>query len=150
MVRHRSRLAFLLTIILFATSTPALAQDAKGAKPRETQVLERNVRAELGFLASDAMQGRGSATNYERLAAEYIGSMFRQFGLEPGGDTDASNTRSFVQRAQLETGRFVSTPKITAGDKTWQYGNDFLVNGIRVGRISGDLQIVEGDSAPTK
>jgi len=61
-------------------------------------IREENIRAELGFLASDAMQGRGSGTVYERIAAEYIGSQFRQFGLEPGGDTDSAGNKSFVQR----------------------------------------------------
>jgi aminopeptidase YwaD len=144
MAHHRSRLALLLSIALIGTSVSAFAQS------RELQVLERNVRAELGFLASDAMQGRGSATNYERLAAEYIGSMFRQFGLEPGGDTDASNTPGFVQRVQLETARFVSAPTVTAGTKSWQYGKDFLVTGIRTPRLSGELQIVDADAAPAK
>ncbi len=132
MVHHQSRLALLLSITLIAASVPTFAQS------REPQVLERNVRAELGFLASDAMQGRGSATNYERLAAEYVGSMFRQFGLEPGGDTDASNAPGFVQRVQLETARFVSAPNVTAGAKSWQYGKDFLVTGIRSPRLSGE------------
>jgi hypothetical protein len=79
--------------------TPSVTFAQKTAKGSDT--LERNIRAELGFLASDAMQGRGSGSGYERLAAEYIGSQFRQFGLEPGGDTDASGQQSFVQRASL-------------------------------------------------
>src|SRR5919205_3145472 len=62
-------------------------------------IREENIRAELSFLASDAMQGRGSGTIYERIAAEYIGSQFRQFGLEPGGDTDSAGNKTFVQRA---------------------------------------------------
>ena len=148
MVRQQSRIALLLCITLVATSAQGLAQS------RTPQVLERNVRAELGFLASDAMQGRGSATSYERIAAEYIGSMFRQFGLEPSGDTDASNTRGFVQRVQLETAKFVSAPNVTAGTgnaaKAWQYGRDFLVTGIRVARLGGDLQIIEGEAVPAK
>jgi Zn-dependent M28 family amino/carboxypeptidase len=56
----------------------------------------------MGFLASDAMQGRGSGTIYERIAAEYIGSQFRQFGLQPGGDTDSAGNKTFVQRVALE------------------------------------------------
>src|SRR5262249_32084486 len=67
-------------------------------------ITEQNIRAELGFLASDAMQGRGSGTIYERIAAEYIGSQFRQFGLEPGGDTDSAGNKSYVQRVPLDTG----------------------------------------------
>jgi hypothetical protein len=72
-----SRVA-LTFILLFIVSAPLPAQSIR----------EEHIRAELGFLASDAMQGRGSGTIYERIAAEYIGSQFRQFGLEPGGDTD--------------------------------------------------------------
>ena len=72
------------------------------AAPVVAQIREENIRAELGFLASDAMQGRASGSNYERIAAEYIGSQFRQFGLEPGGDTDSAGNKSFVQRVALE------------------------------------------------
>jgi len=72
------------------------------AAPVVAQIREENIRAELGFLASDAMQGRASGSNYERIAAEYIGSQFRQFGLEPGGDTDSAGNKGFVQRVALE------------------------------------------------
>ena len=117
---QQSRLLVLLLVTLVATPVSNFSQSRKDARVRAPQVLERDVRAELGFLASDAMQGRLSASNYERIAAEYIGSMFRQFGLEPGGDTDAMNSPGFVQRVALETGRFVSTPVVTAGSKSWQ------------------------------
>ena len=74
------------------------------AWPVVAQIKEQDVRAELGFLASDAMQGRGSGTPYERIAAEYIGSQFRQFGLEPGGDADSAGNKTFVQRVPLQSG----------------------------------------------
>jgi Zn-dependent M28 family amino/carboxypeptidase len=74
------------------------------ACPVVAQITEQNIRAELGFLASDAMQGRGSGTAYERIAAEFIGSQFQQFGLEPGGDTDNAGNKTFVQRVALESG----------------------------------------------
>jgi Zn-dependent M28 family amino/carboxypeptidase len=91
---YRSCIAlFLLTIL----SITAVAQIGSPIK-------EQNIRAELGFLASDAMQGRGSGTIYERIAAEYIGSQFRQFGLEPGGDIDSAGNKSYVQRVPLESG----------------------------------------------
>lgn len=83
---------------------------------KASPVLERNVRAELNFLASDALQGRGSGTGYERLAAEYIGSEFHQFGLEPAGDADASGAKSFVQRVPLELGGATETAEAGA---TW-------------------------------
>jgi Zn-dependent M28 family amino/carboxypeptidase len=86
------RFIFTLVVSLFLL-VPSNAQSIR----------EQDLRAELGFLASDAMQGRGSGTVFERIAAEYIGSQFRQFGLEPGGDTDGAGNKSFVQRVPVET-----------------------------------------------
>ena len=53
------------------------------------------------FLASDAMQGRKSMSGYERIAAEYIGSQFMQFGLEPAGDIGFDGKPTFVQAAPV-------------------------------------------------
>src|SRR5215213_416068 len=86
------RFIFALVVSLFLTA-PINAQSIR----------EQDIRAALDFLASDAMQGRGSGTVYERIAAEYIGSRFRQFGLEPGGDTDSAGNKSFVQRVPVTT-----------------------------------------------
>src|SRR6476646_12088217 len=86
----RSRVVSTLVLIIVITSTLSVSFAQSPKEP--TATLERNIRAELGFLASDAMQGRGSGTNFERVAAEYIGSQFRQFGLEAGGDADATGT----------------------------------------------------------
>jgi hypothetical protein len=83
----------LTLLLLFIVVAPINAQSIR----------EQDIRAALSFLASDAMQGRGSGTNYERIAAEYIGSQFQQFGLEPGGDTDSAGNKSFVQRVPVAT-----------------------------------------------
>ena len=91
------RRAGLLFLFSFLIAFPVPAQTRAPIK-------EQNLRAELGFLASDAMQGRGSGTNYERVAAEYIGSQFRQFGLDPGGDTDDAGNSTYVQLVPLNSG----------------------------------------------
>jgi hypothetical protein len=110
-------------------------------------IREQDIRAGLTFLASDAMQGRGSGTNYERIAAEYIGAQFRQFGLDPGGDTDSAGVKSFTQRVALRSSKFTEAPTltVTAGDhvQKWQYGRDFLTSFLRASRITGELQVVE-------
>ena len=71
----------LAALIIMAAIVLALGQTAANST-----VEERNVRAAMNFLASDAMQGRGSGTAFERITAEYVGSQFMQFGLEPAGD----------------------------------------------------------------
>ena len=148
--------AFTCSALLIANLNATFAQTAATTATAQAApvILEKNVRAELGFLASDAMQGRGSATGYERIAAEYIASPFQQFGLEPAGDADASGTRGFTQRVPLETLKFTEAPVLSTGSGTdvhkWQFGRDLLVSFLRVARTTGDLQVIETDGVPTK
>jgi Zn-dependent M28 family amino/carboxypeptidase len=155
---HRLRLFCVIALIVFIITqgTGGFAQ-RKPRRARATSqltVLERNIRAEMNFLASDAMQGRGSATGYERIAAEYIGSQFHQFGLEPAGDVDASGKRVFVQRAALEGLRFIEAPVLRAAwanqTHSWKYGRDFLVSFLRGPKFSGELQIIQDDATAEK
>src|SRR2546423_13296350 len=106
---HRGRSPVALFLLLTFSFTVSAQTNAP--------ITEQNIRAELSFLASDAMQGRGSGTNYERVAAEYIGSQFGQFGLEPAGDKDTAGKRSFVQRVPLESVK-TSEPQSDSGS-TW-------------------------------
>ncbi|HEY8226148.1 MAG TPA: M20/M25/M40 family metallo-hydrolase [Pyrinomonadaceae bacterium] len=152
----KKRLAFAVVVCLLSLNAVPVNPQVRRrtAVSIRSEILEKNVRAELGFLASDAMQGRGSGTNYERVAAEYIGSMFRQFGLEPAGDVDSTSNKGFVQRVTLKSVKFLEPLTLTAGSgneaKRWQFGRDFLVTGMRTPSVAGVLQIVEGDQPPTK
>ena len=151
---QRRALTLSVTILLIAGSLPVSSAQVRRTRPAAPPILERNIRAELGFLASDAMQGRGSGTNNERLAAEYIGSQFRSFGLEPGGDADASGSKDFVQRVTLESTRFSAPPsfKVTSGANTtsWEFGKDFLVSFLRATRIAGDIQVIDSTGTAAK
>ncbi|HXE08477.1 MAG TPA: M20/M25/M40 family metallo-hydrolase [Acidobacteriaceae bacterium] len=62
----------------------------------DTAAFEREIRADMTFLADDAMRGRGSATHDEHVAALFAASQFQQLGLEPGGDPG-----SFLQKIAL-------------------------------------------------
>ena len=45
-----------------------------------------SVHKYISVLADDSLQGRGTGTEGERIAAEYLAGKFRQMGLEPAGD----------------------------------------------------------------
>jgi hypothetical protein len=66
----------------------ALSAQQKPAPPKQVHdpAMARQIRAELEFLASDAMQGRGSGTHDELLAAVYLASQLREIGIAPAGD----------------------------------------------------------------
>ncbi|CAN5275689.1 hypothetical protein BH20ACI2_BH20ACI2_01110 [soil metagenome] len=95
-MKNRFNRSTAIAVLVLSANLISLAQ--AGAK---ATVDERNVRAQMNFLASDAMQGRGSGTMFERIAAEYIGSQFMQFGLEPAGHNGWDGKPSFVQTIEV-------------------------------------------------
>ena len=66
---------------LAAIEPPVLTPDEKAAA---TRILERRIRADIGFLASDALEGRGPGGRGDRLAQDYVASRMEAIGLEPG------------------------------------------------------------------
>src|ERR1700733_1469468 len=55
-----------------------------------------DLKADVSFLASDALQGRGTPSPGLEIAAEYIAAQFRRAGLEPAGDDGYFQTASYV------------------------------------------------------
>jgi hypothetical protein len=64
-------------------------------KPSHAALCIPCIRGDMSFLASDELQGRGSGTRDEHLAALYAASLFAGFGLDPGANG------SFLQRVPL-------------------------------------------------
>jgi hypothetical protein len=117
----------------------------------QTGVLERNVRAQMEFLAGDAMQGRGSGTMFERITAEYVGSQFMQFGLEPAGQKDANGNATYIQTVEVPGRTSLQDLKI-AGDaaKGLAFGKDIAAFQMISKEISGGLQKLKlGETAKT-
>jgi hypothetical protein len=83
-------LPLLLVIILFPTWFSSSAANTT------EEVCAVCVRADMKFLASDELHGRGSATRDEHLAAQFAATEFEELGLEPGGDNG-----TFLQKAKL-------------------------------------------------
>ncbi len=114
--------------------------------PAKAIVAERNVRAEMNFLAGDAMQGRGSGTQFERIAAEYVGSQFMQFGLEPAGETGYDGKPTFVQTVQTPTRETLTGLAIDG--TSIKLGDGLIVFSIAGKEITGPIQHAKpGDTA---
>lgn len=126
----------VVAVLMLLANFNGFAQKAK-----KSFVEERNVRAEMQFLAGDALQGRGSGTVFERIAAEYIGSQFMQFGLEPAGEKDADGKQTFVQTVEV-AGRSVLQDLKVSGDlgNSFAMDKDFAFFSISSKDIVGELQ----------
>jgi len=90
----KSRLILAVAAAAAFSGTPTAQEPA----PQAGSIRQADLRADLFFLASDAMRGRLTDTNENRLAADYIASRFERAGLKgagPGG--------SFFQPYDLTT-----------------------------------------------
>jgi hypothetical protein len=110
----------------------AFTQSSAGA-----EITERTIRAHMEFLAGDALNGRGSGTRDEWLAAAYVASQFRLWGLEPMGDDGG-----YVQR--IGTGAETAAPPVlTIGGAALTHGKEILVVSLMSASISGPLVRLE-------
>ncbi|MCK4854261.1 MAG: hypothetical protein KAT31_08360 [Bacteroidales bacterium] len=89
---------FLITTALFILNS-SYAQDAKDMGLEA--ITKQAVQGQLEFLASDWTEGRHTGRPGAYMAADYIESLFRVYGLEPGGDMQ----RNSLSRAERMEGK---------------------------------------------
>ena len=82
-------------LVLFMAIGPVAAQERA---PQNDSIRQEDLRADLYFLAGDAMRGRLTDTDENRAAADYIRSRFERAGLAPAGPG-----HSFFQSYNLTT-----------------------------------------------
>jgi aminopeptidase YwaD len=146
-MRHRH----ILVTLLLASVTVAAQEPSQPAQPgTAAAITEASVRGHMEFLASDAMNGRGSGTRDEWIAAEYIGAQLRRWGLEPLGAGTGAN-RSFVQPIEMRTIETTAPPVLTAGALTLTHGKEMLVQTLgTIAKVGGRLhRYVAGQAVPT-
>ena len=80
------RMFLFLAVVIFSTNLFAQEAKEKGL----VSITKDVVRAQLEFLASDWMEGREMGKKGQFMAADYIASMFKVYGLQPDGDTRES------------------------------------------------------------
>jgi aminopeptidase YwaD len=110
-----SLLALTLTCLVLRAPSQAPATDAAA-------IDEGSIRGHMEFLASEALQGRGSGTRDEWLAATYIAAQFRRWGLEPLGDGGGH-----VQEILTGRSRVIAAPTLSAADAVFRHGEEILV-----------------------
>src|SRR5580693_4145584 len=82
---------WMLVALLAGVASAACAQNAAWTVKPEW------VRAHEEFLSSDAMGGRGSASRFEEVTANYVASEFIAYGLKP-----APGMTGYLQSADVE------------------------------------------------
>ena len=84
-------------VVSLVAATAALGQTGTISQRIAARLGANDLQADVSFLASDALEGRGTPSPGLNLAAEYIASQFRRAGLEPVGDDGYFQTGTFYQ-----------------------------------------------------
>ena len=96
------KLALVLLCLLTLGAGPAPSP----AIPAEVQQVFKGfsksaLRAHMDFLADDLLEGRGTGTRGQEIAAHYLAFQFEAAGLEPAGDKNPDGTRSWFQSVPM-------------------------------------------------
>ena len=87
----------ILAAVAFLAAAMAAAQTAStNISIIASHLTANDLKADISFLASDALEGRGTPSRGLDIAAEYIAAQFRRAGLEPAGDDDYFQTANYV------------------------------------------------------
>jgi hypothetical protein len=108
--------------LLFATSVAVGMLGAQG-QPTLAQRVAAHIRpddlkADISFLASDALEGRATPSRGLDIAAEYIAAQFRRAGLEPVGDDGYFQTADYQTITPNLTGLEFSLGTAKTGEGT--------------------------------
>jgi hypothetical protein len=132
-----SAVVSLLSLSLFAQNTRS-----SGTLDHAADLIrEQDIRADIYFLASDAMDGRNSTSREDRIATEYIASEFMRLGLKPIGDGGTYFQSMQIQTGELDREHTSLRATIAGSEHNYQFGRDFqgvrqsLHNGTSCGPI---------------
>src|SRR5882757_9485477 len=113
-------IAALVCTLTFVSAGHGQQAHSFDAAAGQTATLEREVHANMNFLADDELHGRGSTTRDEHIAALFIAAQLQSLGLEPGAENGTFLQKSALPdplpaRVQQRLSKFQDVPR----KETW-------------------------------
>lgn len=103
------------------------------------------VKSNLEYLAGPSLRGRGSGTEDEHRAAEYIADKLRSYGLEP-----AAGDGQYIQVGTLRSQEVIGNPTLTveapgstAKPVVLAHGQQIVMSGLSLATVTGPLQRID-------
>ncbi len=138
----------VVAAVLLSTSLTAQQAGAPDARrvgveraPGNESITQAELRADLFFLAGDAMRGRLTDTNENRLTSDYIRARFERAGLKPVASGNSYFHNYNLMTATLGEGNLLSIPTGTlAAARELKNGQEFYPQRFSAsGRVTASL-----------
>jgi aminopeptidase YwaD len=104
------------------------------------------IRGHMDFLASDALEGRGSATPDEHIAATYVGAVLEQYGIAPAGDNGTYIQCAVILQPKVKAAPVVHYGSDAGSGTSWTYGQDFEAEYFSKPTFRGPLQRIHAET----
>jgi len=112
-------------------------------EPTATSLCASCVQQNLSYLAGPALHGRGSGTEDEHHAAQFIAGKLKLYGLEP-----AAGDGQFIQTATVRSREMIGNPTLTIDGKAsggahpvvFTHGKQIVIIGLSTSTASAILQ----------
>ena len=125
-------------VLLLLVAASARAQTAPHANT-SAAISAADVKARIGYLASDAMKGRDTPSPGLEAAAAYIANEFKSLGLQPAGDSGTFIQRWPYERRVLSTSRLNAVLGSSQGNRRLTYLEEFFVIPGQQDSVSGAI-----------
>ena len=139
-------LNLLTTLALAGQTGPPVKGQAVG-HASASAVCASCIRANMDYLASDELRGRGSGTQDELKAATYVGEQLKRYGVEPAGDDGTYVQKGIIVREKLKAVPVLHymTPGdgIPAQTINWTHGQEILALRLGASDFRGPLRRVD-------
>ena len=96
------------------------------------------IKAHVEFLADDLLKGRDTGSEGYEIAARYVASQFKQFGLAPMGDDGSYYQQVNLRQAFLDQ----NSPEFSINGEAIDYPKDFLMGA----NVAETESAVEGET----
>src|SRR5690349_20004571 len=130
------------------TALAALAVASLGAAGSQTtapidRIRAADLRADLFFLASDAMRGREAGTPDELNASMWLADKAREAGLQPAGENGTS-----FQFWPIERQRVSASSPVSLGGKPLHMGIDAFTDAVVQATVDAPVVLAPSDALP--
>jgi hypothetical protein len=100
-------ITILFTLILTVSCSKEQSSDVNSTVDTSNETVKAALRSHIEFLADDLLKGRDTGSAEYEIAARYVVSNFKQFGLKPGGENDSwyqsvPFTKSTLDKSSVE------------------------------------------------
>ncbi|WP_286263277.1 M28 family peptidase [Thalassotalea atypica] len=115
--------------LLLVAALSACTPDSQENTATQPVVNAENIKAHIAFLADDMLKGRDTGSEGYQIAANYVKSYFKQYGLSPMGEHQGFEQNVTFRKAFLEENGAALSISSESGEHELSYPDQFLASG---------------------